>query len=64
VLNGGGGSGNLPEGNGTFDQQAVGGLMETSSEAPSQMSGDLDDLVAEWLNQVSPFLISPPFPFA
>jgi hypothetical protein len=64
VLNGGGGSGNLPEGNGTFDQQAVGGLMGTGSEAHSrQMSGELDDLVAEWLNQVSPFLIYPPFSF-
>jgi hypothetical protein len=60
MLDGGGGrSGNLPEGNGTFDQQVVGELMGTS-EAHSQMSGggDLDDLVTAWLNRVSSFLIS------
>ncbi|XP_062232759.1 two-component response regulator ORR24-like [Phragmites australis] len=54
MMNSGRASGNLPEKDGTIDQQAVGDQLNKSMgtrEAQNGASGDLDDFFAGWLNQ-------------
>ncbi|OEL30944.1 Two-component response regulator ORR25 [Dichanthelium oligosanthes] len=57
ILNGGGASGNLPEG-GTINQQVVGDqvinnnkFLVGTSEIQNEASGDLDDFFADWVNE-------------
>ncbi|XP_062178401.1 two-component response regulator ORR25-like [Phragmites australis] len=58
TLNGEGASGNLPEKDGTVDQQAVSDQLNNinesrmgTSEAQNRVSGDSDDFFSDWLNQ-------------